>query len=972
MKASKVTFLASFEDYLSVLKRNKSRITFFTLASAFTVFSYIASRPVGYEVEATFREQGLSSSDRKDGGLTSLMALGSSSDHQSRAITVLKSKNLMKRLVDRLGLQAEIVPLSEEGIPLQNLFRNIKAEAALLLKKARPGVDDFHRPIRAIDINYPSEVASSLSITPLSDTRYLVEGGGKEPREGIFGEPFREEDYSFTLMLLNKPLDNRFNLTLKSKRKVTENLSNKIKITPDPKDKRVVNLKVIYEDRVMSSAILNSLMELYREWLEEENQKVASEQIQYLRQREDEENLLLTNMLYKHACDQADKMNSSGFASNLLAMDFLTKNLQEFVQRISAINFEVERLSRLKDDRFELCDASPMANVPPAVQSLFSEIRTLKMEADALSLSVKGNPKIGGEDRMPTLGRQLYEIDEAKDSSKALRELLADLQSDKELILKEPLKANKKCALESWIEKMAPLQVKAATSNEASARWEAKREMQALKEQFSAYLVNLIQYFQIQEKTLKERLQHLSDVESELEGMGLSASKELLAYYNKELSASESQIVKNHFLIESIKNKEMELSPLASMIEDPIGKEIANRYSKLLLDLQNPSIRSQKEQERIREELLTQRGYLEMHISQSTDILGLKTQLLRDAIYALQGGMLSLYREQISILEKQVSDFISQRIDALEQEKGAVYDQIFSIRDELKAMPEKRIQELMIEQKIDLVKKVYTQIVQTIEAKNLQSSMEVVQSVPVDTADTPYFPKNPHLLLLSLAGAFLGFLFSSTYFIAKEGFAGLRASPKNLTEAGLFVAGRVARKTKGGDIIADRDLETLRRLMWRLNSPVRAKTSLLLEGNGPHYGHQLASLFSFAGEKVLLISLCFDQNEGFGLLDALEKPQEAYPIQKREGIDFLASGGPSRHGTEKILSKEFKVLLETCLKNYDRVIAYSDDTFEEGAALAKTPLFEHTVVTIDDETVQQVGYLASHQDLDKLSYLFTD
>lgn len=970
MKTTKLTFLASFEDYLSVLKRNRKRIAFYSAASALAVFSYIASRPVGYEVEATFREQGLSSSDKKDGGLTSLMALGSSSDHQSRAITVLKSKNLMKRLVDKLGLQAEIVPVSEQGIPFHNLFRNVRAESAILLKRARPGIDDFHRPIRVADIDYSKEVASSLSITPLDSETFLVTGSG-EAKRGVFGEPFKGEGYAFTLILDYETEEKEFLLTLKPKRKVTEHLANKIKITPDPKDKRVVNLKVIYEDRILSAQILNSLMDLYREWLEEENQKVASEQIHYLRQRENEENQLLTNMLYKHASDQADKMNSSGFASNLLAMDFLTKNLQDYVQRISAINFEVERLSRLKEDRFELCDASPMPNVPPAIANLFSEIRTLKMEADALSLSIKNNPKIGTDDNIPTLGRQLMEVDEAKDSGRALRELLADLQSDGELKIQEPLKGNKKYSLESWVEKIRPLQIKANTSNELSARWEAKREMQALKEQFSAYLANLIQYFQIQEKTLKERLQHLSEAEAELEGMGLSSSKELLAYYNKELSASESQIVKNHFLIESIKNKEMELSPLASMIDDPIGKEIANRYSKLLLDLQNPSIRSQKEQERIREDLASQRSYLEMHIAQSTDILGLKVQLLRDAIYALQGGMIGLYREKISISEKQVADFISQRVEALEQEKAAVYDQIFSIRDELKAMPEKRIQELMIEQKIDIVKKVYTQIVQTIEAKNLQSSLEVVQSVPVDTADTPYFPKNPNLLLLSLAGAFLGFLLSSTYFIVKEGFSGLLASPKNLTEAGLFVAGRLSTMAEKRDALLDSDLETLRRLMWRLNTPSKIKSVLLLEGRGPHFGDELAKLFTLAGDKVLLISLRFDRNEGKGLLEWLEQPKGPAPIQKRGAFDFLPSGGPSRHGPERILSKDFQELLKELVEGYDRVIAYTDDTLEEGAALLKTALFDHTVASISGESVQEVGYLAENQGLERFSSVFT-
>lgn len=963
----KPEFLASFEDYLAIFKRHRKRIYFLSSLFAMSAFTYVASRPVAYEVEATFREQGLSSSDKKDGGLTSLMALGSSSDHQSRAITVLKSKNLTKRLIETLGLQADIVPESEQGIPFYNLFRNIKAEGSILLRHSRPGVSDLVRPIRASKVDYPQEVGAQFYITIIDGSNYWIEGMGLKKTKGTFGEPFIGDGYSFTLNLAAPSEEKKFTLYILPKRKVALSLANKIKIVPDPKDKRVVNLKIIHEDRWLSSEILNRLMGLYREWLEEENKKVSEEQIAYLRQREEEENKLLTTMLYKHAMDQASKMDSSGFASNMLAMDFMTKNLQDYVEKITAINMEVERLSRLSEGNIDLFDVFHLTNIPQPVNALLTEIRTLKLELDALALSIKSHPNPEKEE-IADLTKQLVDIDEVKETQGKLKALLSDLKSEKPLVLTGKLICNRRCGLETWVEKIETLKRESATMPEAHKRWEAQKELASVKEQFTAYLNNLIHYFQIQEQTLQERLHHLTDVKGDVEGMGLVPTKELLAYYNKELSSSESQIVKNSFLVQSIRNKDVELSPLSSMIEDPIGKEIVGRYSKLMLDLQNSSIRSQKEQERIKEELLTQRGYLENHIAQSTDILGLKANLLKDAIHNLQTAMLGLYREQIALFEKQITDFINQRVQAMLQEKGALYDQIFLIRDELKLMPEKRIQEIMIEQKIDLLKKIYAQIVQTIEAKNLQSSLEVVQSVPIDRADIPYFPKNPNLLLLTLVGAFLGFFTAFVYYICREGFYGLKASMRNLTGAGLFVAGSLTPNKEDNPYLAkNSDLETLRRLIARIKDD---KSILLLEGKGPHYAEMLGSLFGSMGEKTLVISLAFENSEEQGLLKVLSEDTGKIPIVNKGLYDFLPSGGPSRLGTEKLLSQAFKDLLKTLENEYDRIIAYSPDGPIDGSALPKLKLFDHVIATVGLEPAQEIGKVAYFMGTDKISFVF--
>src|ERR1700733_3139803 len=107
-------FFISLEDCLTILKRGKSKILGFTLSFAVIAAWYPLTKPIQFEADATFKEKTNSQTGLNSSSLASMFFSGLSVGGKSEAITMMKSRKLLTRVISTLGLQATLTKQRNE------------------------------------------------------------------------------------------------------------------------------------------------------------------------------------------------------------------------------------------------------------------------------------------------------------------------------------------------------------------------------------------------------------------------------------------------------------------------------------------------------------------------------------------------------------------------------------------------------------------------------------------------------------------------------------------------------------------------------------------------------------------------------------------------------------------------------------------------------------------------------------------
>lgn len=449
-------------------------------------------------------------------------------------------------------------------------------------------------------------------------------------------------------------------------------------------------------------------------------------------------------------------------------------------------------------------------------------------------------------------------------------------------------------------------------------------------------------------------------------GITLETSRSLYLAFIQELNQLEAEEKQHRFIIEQLKAPDFELSSLTALLHDPISQERIATVTQVVIDLKDENNRTQKELERLNDELALQKGFLTAHIQQMADLLQLKTSLLHEKIIAVQAATLDLTAQQISILKKNLSDYIRTRIENLNQEKILLEEHQLALHERMASIPPKWASEQLLNQNLALQQNFLENLANMVESKNITKNLEMVQSSPLDDAIAPLHPKPPRLLFFSVFGAALGCLGAAGYLFSRSLIKGVPASLDNLRLTPLHVSGKIS-PFQGDEISAtapllDTDLDTLRRLIARYEqdtlSTGRAKLLLIAPGNGPDFSNTLAKLLAKKGQTTLKIKLGFQKGQedtsAPGLLQYLEGKAEAPAIEAMEGFDLISSGGTSRYSEELLRSPRFERLLDKFKPNYDWIIGVTSAKVPSAEAENLAKLFDGMVLVVTNETLQNL------------------
>lgn len=972
--------LISFSDILSILRRSRKKIFCWALAFGLLGLLFALIKPIRYQAEGTFREKGIKQSTLiPSSSLIQLLGGGGNlGSTESEAASLMLSRAILKDVINKLHLQADLQAHQDiESMP-KLAKHNISLALASFKNSPHPILKESCCPLKITSLAYTGELPLNLTLNLAEDGHFDVVDASSSNTligKGRLDQPFLFQELAFTLASNDsKPIIAQpFSLRIDSLDNTAKAISKILIVDPSKQDKSLLKIKYEHRNRYVASAVVNAVMESFQSYSKKYHGEMAMKQLDYLSQRRDQLTQNLTQLMHKHADFLANDLYGSGFIEANKEMDFLARSQHEYKRKLLDNELEIKRLTNIQIDDFTHYDRySSNDGDVTIINNIFSEMRALKQQRDALEIEIQKKAVSQGANLQHYFEQQLNELKEVQQYLAELRDINKQFQKGNMPNRHSKLFNDPRFLLKSWFDRLQ------YTHLDGQNNW---KEMQ---DNVQFYLNNLERLFGVHERILQERLTHQQNPAGEYQGISLEVATDLYRDFSKQLIQLESNIRQNTFFIRQIEDPNFEITSLSAGLNDSISNEIIHKASQLVLNLRDQNNQSVREQERIREELNLERTFLTLHLQQMVQLMELNKQLIDEKIFALQNVSLELIHQRISLLEKNLQDYLKARLHNLQQERALIKRHLENIHTEMAQLPQKWVSEQLLTQEVATNHLIVEEIAKLVETKNISHNLEVLQSAPVDLSLPPVHPTTPKIIFLGILGFLMGGLLGACFVLAKSFSQGLRISPHYLEQMCFHLSGILTSPlSPDGRHVLERNVQTLRRLQVYFDnartqdSALREpenKELLLLEGKGPHYAPLLADLFTKRGCRVLTLDLNFIRKDSSpGLLQYLKGELKTPPIQKSEDGDWIAAGGEAPFAIEMIASPVFQKLMKQLKSEYDWILAVSPALPSSVEAESLVSIFPFTALTLQHEKIEELNFyiqfLKSHPQ-HKMTFIF--
>ncbi len=926
-------WIISLTDVKQLYNSIRKRLIKWAIFGAVATFLFIGIAKVKYKAEANFKE-GVEKSSSEN-VLKELIG-GISAGNQPQASCIMKSYQVLKPLVEKMGLQ--INPSFSSGWAPLKLLRRYKeswrAEKGLLVEDSDPFIFE--------DVQYEGEQKFSFHILFSSREQFQIfdERKKNEIRIGKIGEAISLQDplIQFTVKKVPKEvkIGSYYRFSIQNWGAIANVLRKQLKIKSDKDNKSVLNISFTNRDRYFAAELVNELMRQYQAYLKREYHHIAKEQLAYLEGKQTQTLNQMGELIEQHAAYLGRNLGENGFIGIEQESESILIPHQEMYKKVLVIDLELSRLNQIeKEDKL----------IPIGEENFFSaglyqiaeKIQDLKEQRDLIELS----------------------LCQGENSSFELRK--GELQEIR----------NQRCALEQLLKEVdIGSQISSCDFNPALSFWAKGLANSEEREDLSEYLENYSRLLSMKEKMVQERFFYSNNAPAELEGIDLVSARNLFLEYNSKLDAAEATLRYYGQFKKEIPNPQFDLASLSSVLKDPFCQKIIAESSQIGLQLKDEKHHTAKEGERWKEEISLNRKILMDHLDQLCQVEELNASLIRKKMGGLQSVSLDCLNRQISVLHEQFSDTLKERRQALTLEKELLQKKMEGMRTSFSAiLPEKWRFEKWLSLKTMMMGKMMEAMTEVVESKTISTHLYQVASKPLDIALTPTAPERPQLFLMTCLGAFgFSFLFFFSNLI-RQLIRGFPVSGEKLKALRLPVLGRISPFCDGPAVEAPsgEDLELLRNVGMFSEG---AKVVGLIGGKGPDYSYALGENLGRRSAKSIIIRCDFlskfRKEDSPGILQIWKGEIWELPIRKGKGFDYMVSGGYTPFGTEIIQSPQFKQLLDLLKKNYDWVYLYSRAPLTSAESLIAMSLCDKAVVTLSEEKTEELtpfidwGYDQSH------------
>lgn len=751
--------LISLSDMTAIFRRAKKQIIWCALIMGLLGALFALSRPIRYKAEGTFREKSTKSGNLGSSIGQFLMHDGVGGGVESEATVLIKSRKLMKDVIEQMSLQGDVVPKYGQDGLFKRMRNQLKVEWTYLSRSPYPPLAD-HPPLLKIEkIQYPGEIPLLLEMELTEANQYQVYNSQKESLgEGHLGSPFVNEAFAFTLIKAGpKELQpQQFYVVLRPLADTANSLIKTLEIEAVKTDKGVLKLSYSHPDRHVASQFINTVMFNYQTYLQENHKRIANIQLKYLDKRRGESGEELKQLMQQHAEFLAADLSDLGFADSRKEMDFLAETQHELKEKLLSNELEIKRLNNIQPHNYALYDRyTDRDSDASIINSILTEIRHSKQDRDGLELALRNHVMAKNINLEEAFQQQMEELHQIQKYKQELVEIVKNYEADSLPNFSLALMQDSRYSLKGWFDQLSKFK-------------EDESHLKQVHERLPLYLSNLNRLLNVHEKILHERLTHQQSPSEEYQGINLRTANELYMDYSKRLSEEESNIQRTQFFLEQMQDPNFEVTSLSPVLRDPVSTSMITRANELVLTLKDQMNQSTREQERLQKDLNLQRSFLALHLKQTLQLMELNKKSLQEKIYALQNISLELLHQQVSLLEKNLNDYMQSRLENLKQEREIIKQHLEQIQHEMSLLPKRWTAEQFIQQQVDINKLIVKEIAGMVETKNISHNLEVIQSAPIDLALPPLHPNRPGLMLYTLLGCLLGGLMGAGFALIKS------------------------------------------------------------------------------------------------------------------------------------------------------------------------------------------------------------
>ena len=943
--------LISFSDVRYILKKNSARILWISLILAIFGGGYALIRNPKYKATATFQEKENASS-----GISSSLTLIGLGDNKAGTPTALiASRKILEPVIKKLGLQTRLSPPRKSLI--RNAYQNLKVEHALIRKNKNPVIPDFNSDLHCVNGYYSDEVPRSMQVKFINEIFFeLIDQSGTTVANGQIGTPTHFPHGYFTIR--NEGAESvkgkTCSISFIPMPLIADSIKDNLVIEPDPLCPSLINLEFYYYDRQKASLILNELLDSYKNHLTTQGLKVADLQLDYLTKRHEDTFQRLQQFMHKQSEDLQHSLAKSGFVESARELEFLARNQDEIKRRLLTIDLELERLKNVSEKGYVLYERYSNSGDPEIINQLLSRIRQLKQQRDTLSIALnKQSHKFTSNTEIESKTAHISSLTQVIENTNFIYQAV---QEDLPLSTWGEKDIGAGNLLKDWY--AHTLDNETTTPNLDNSP----------KKYFLSYLNNLNRLHHIQMQVLKDRIIHQQEENSEFQGINLSTANQLYLNYNKERDQIDHNLSQDDFILHQLVNPELELSTVCTLLNDPISKELSKRSSALVLELQDKSNRTEKEQNRLQGELELQRGFLATHLQGATQLLYHQRNLVDEKIRMIQVSTLDLINQEVSIIQKNLNDYLNQRRDDLINEKELLNQQMHHIRTQMAELPKRWVNEKLMNMEMALSQSIVEQVAKLVESKNLSHNLEVVESDIVDKSIAPIHPEAPRILFLTLVGAILGACISTCGYLYNTLTKGVPATLENLKLNHFHTSGILSRKCSdyNTEIPYDKDLSTIRKLLnhFEENIDENNKNSIVtcITSTAIDYSEILAKVTGKRGSQTLLIDFKQASKETssvFSLERLNTQTDSCLPIIKDTEFDRLTINLENRYSIELLRHPNFLKTICNLNKSYPWIVLKVDVNATDCEVHNFTAISNNIAVAIHDETLPELQHYFS-------------
>lgn len=367
-------------DQLKALLKYKKNIIFCSLFFGALFAFAVLGKPIRYQAEGVFRDRINKQTDMDKIELSAFLMPQSDG---KEAIALMQSKSILKQVVLKEQLQGV---LHEKKYALKRIPYQIGVYLSYLQNQEMPKISDPGESLNVAYIHYPGELPIRLTLHPEGDKRYSVWEKKNKIGEGVLGELFVGQGYEF---ILEGSLFDKRRLTLISLDSAAKRLKKALKIQKQVKTPNFISLQAKARSREAASSMVNSLMETYLEYLNEEKTYFASRQLAYLHQREKEIEKDLSLAVHNYAKNLSSSCSEKGYGNIQKAIECLGEQYQSLEKGLLKVKIQSNREQRINHSTDALTSTFEEGGAPKFIENLLLRKTDLVLWKESLEAAME-------------------------------------------------------------------------------------------------------------------------------------------------------------------------------------------------------------------------------------------------------------------------------------------------------------------------------------------------------------------------------------------------------------------------------------------------------------------------------------------------------------------------------------------------------------------------------------------------------